>query len=422
MEHPQALVKTHLRRLRQEKVSGAVVYFDGVSAFYSAVRAFLCDGSFNAEDNRGLLELLDMVCPGDDNRQQELFAILCGPSILPASDTPKILRRFVAATLQGTCFTMEPQTNGVWATRTGTCPATPLADLFFQGVFAHALAEIEALVNQSEIQVEPPVVTNLPSQICAPAATWLDDLAVLLRAPCAYQLIPQVRTLIMHVEKAISAVGIDTNFAPQKTEVMIAFYGAGSQSLRTKWLCDECPKLEVELHSGTVAVVSLTDQYIHLGSVAHYSGCDYLDVQRRRTLAQVAFEPVKRLLRNPYLASEEKLRIVLRMPMRKFLFGAGAWALATAQEHKTYEATYMSLLRQSCWVVAGLSGAGLTNVQVCSLLGVLEPADALAVERARYLCQALQKDQGYLKAVLVAGCLLSFLTLPKLPLRAGIQS
>ena len=62
MELPQALVKTHCRRLRQEKVSGGVVYFDGIAAFHSAIRQFLCDGHFNAEDNSGLLDLLDFCC------------------------------------------------------------------------------------------------------------------------------------------------------------------------------------------------------------------------------------------------------------------------------------------------------------------------------------------------------------------------
>ena len=74
MELPQALVKTNFRRLRQEKVSGGVVYFDGNAAFHSAFRQFLCDGHFNAEDISGLLDLLDVL---DEAQQQELFAVIC---------------------------------------------------------------------------------------------------------------------------------------------------------------------------------------------------------------------------------------------------------------------------------------------------------------------------------------------------------
>ena len=134
--------------------------------------------------------------------------------------------------------------------------------------------------------------------------------------------------MIRHVEAAIGKVGIRTNFSQQKTEVSLC--GPGSQALRRQWLSSDCPKLESELCSGEAVQMSLTDRYVHLGSVVHFSGCDFLDAQRRRTLAQIAFAPVKsRLLRNPFLSTQEKLRAVDRVPLRKFLFGAGAWALAT---------------------------------------------------------------------------------------------
>ena len=80
------------------------------------------------------------------------------------------------------------------------------------------------------------------------------------------------------------------------------------------------------------------------------------------------------------------------MIIRKYMFGAGAWASSTSQEKHAYESTYMGFMLQCCFAVSGFGGAGLTDVQVCSLLGVLEPADALTVERARYLCQSLQHD------------------------------
>ena len=75
---------------------------------------------------------------------------------------------------------MERSSNQVWATRTGICPGTPFADLFFQGIFADSLVEIEQLVNQSELRVEAPGFD---------VSTWLDDLAVLLRSPVASELI-----------------------------------------------------------------------------------------------------------------------------------------------------------------------------------------------------------------------------------------
>ena len=225
--------------------------------------------------------------------------------------------------------------------------------------------------------------------------------------------------MIRHVEAAIGKVGIRTNFSQQKTEVMLHLYGPGSQALRRQWLSSDCPKLEVELCSGEAVQVSLTDRYVHLGSVVHFSGCDFLDVQRRRTLAQIAFAPVKsRLLRNPFLSTQEKLRAVDRIPLRKFLVGAGAWALATRQEQQAYEATYTGFMRQTCDAITGFSGAGLTNGQVCSLMGVLEPADAMTAETVRYLYQALRNDKGY---YLTECGYVRFPVLKLLPMHVGLS-
>ena len=61
----------------------------------------------------------------------------------------------------------------------------------------------------------PPRDTRL-AEHHAPAATWLDDLAMLLLALVASELIGQVRTLMQHVALAVRRVGICTNFSPRK--------------------------------------------------------------------------------------------------------------------------------------------------------------------------------------------------------------
>ena len=295
---PQTLVKTHLRRLRQEKVSGGVVFFDGVAAFYSAIREFICDGSVNADYNSGLLELLGMLCP-DESPQQQLLAVLCGLPFL------KRLRPhlFFVVSLRRLCRELVL----LWS-----------RNLMAYGLRARALAckaclptryvKLSCLSTRVDCKLQcPPRDTRL-AEHHAPAATWLDDLAVLLLALVASELIGQVRTLIQHVELAVRRVGICTNFSPRKAEATIALYGEGSQILRRKWLSADNPTLPVELQSGEKVSVSLTDRYVHLGSVVHYSRLDFLDVQRM-LLAQMAYEPVrKRLLRNPFLSAADKLR------------------------------------------------------------------------------------------------------------------
>ena len=141
LDVPLAVTKSHVRKLWQTGRSGAILYIDGASAFYAAVREFLFDSQANLNDQERLVKLIEVLHPSEQIRQ-EIYAILIGPSVLEQAGTPSILRRFVAATLSGTYFKMNATGNTVWATRTGVTPGAPLADAYFQAIFTQSLKEM----------------------------------------------------------------------------------------------------------------------------------------------------------------------------------------------------------------------------------------------------------------------------------------
>ena len=58
LDMPLALAKSHVRKLWQTFKSGAIIYMDGASAFYAAIREFLYDGNCNMNDQERLVKLV----------------------------------------------------------------------------------------------------------------------------------------------------------------------------------------------------------------------------------------------------------------------------------------------------------------------------------------------------------------------------
>ena len=400
LEFSQSIVRSHLRRLQQEHLSGAVLFVDGVSAFYATVRQYLFDSSWNQREPEALSELIGLLTP-DEEEQARIFAVLIGPSVLEQVGTPDILRRFVASMLQGTYFVMGPEDSEVHASRTGTTPGAPLADMFFAGVFARFLRQLETALGCRDAVVKISAVHDSEMDCEAPAATWVDDVAILACDPNPAVVVGKVVTIVKHTQHALKSIGVSTNFGPNKTEAIVSFYGDGSQAAKRKWLSPGSPSIPVRLLDGHNVEVLISEQYLHLGSVAHHSGCDLPDVNRRKFLAQAIMTPVrKRLLSNPYLSSDDKRTLLCGMVLRKLLFGSGQWALNTDKEQKLMASAYMSFVRQSCRSIVGVGSAGMTDEQTCVMMQMLLPEEALMIERARTACAAVQQDEGYLCQVL----------------------
>ena len=255
-------------------------------------------------------------------------------------------------------------------------------------------------MNEQGVQVEAIDQLSNTVQQAAPA-TWIDDVAILALVSDAAELMGRVGMLVGDAQHAMSLIGVQTNFEPNKTEVLVAFTGMNSQQERKVWLADDHPVLTVELTNGKDVKVVLTDSYPHLGSIIHYSGSDKPDVKHRKIQSQIAFAPLKKkLLFNPNLSLAEKRHLVHSYVERKLMVGAGAWALRTAHELACYTDGYMHHWRGCCRPLLGVTCAGATDEQVCAMLDVSLPMEALTVARLRFFWQAIMCDDGYLACVL----------------------
>ncbi|CAE7769607.1 unnamed protein product [Symbiodinium sp. CCMP2592] len=197
LEYPQLLVKSHFRRLRQEHVSGGVLFVDGTSAFYSTVRQYLYDGAVNAEEPHALMDLIVALTP-DAAEQARIFAVLTGPSVLEQVHTPDTLRRMIMALLHNTYFVMRREDVQVRASRTGTTPGAPLADLLFAGVFAGFLKDLDQVLQNEGVLVGVADCTDPERCFTAPTATWMDDASLLVRDARPAMVMQHVHTVVRH--------------------------------------------------------------------------------------------------------------------------------------------------------------------------------------------------------------------------------
>ena len=401
LDIPLAITKSHVRKLWQTGKSGAILFIDGASAFYAAVREFLFDSMANLNDQERLTKLVELLHPSEQVRQ-EIFAILIGPSVLEQAELPSILRRFVATTLSGTYFTMNAQSNTVWVTRTGVTPGVPLADAYFQAIFIQSLKEIELRLGHLHGGPRECAGRNT-EQPEVPMATWIDDVALLAEVEDPTCLVELVRETVVHAQASLAYIGIDTNFGENKTEVMLVFVGKRGRSQKEKWLSPQNPTLDVELLDGRNVQVVITSQYQHVGSIVEYNGSDLSDLSRKSMLARNVFGALcKRILFNPHLNHDEKRSLVKSMVGRKLLQGAGHWALKTQKELRKFHASYMRHWRSCGRPLLGISFAGALDAEVCAMLGVLEPLEALAVERVRTLVHVVRDGPDFLLQVLVS--------------------
>ena len=375
-----AHVRGLVRRIRASKKCGGILSVDGQAAFYSLLReAILGSDACASEDF--LRRLAEDVFPTEDARLRFLVQAT-GPGLLECSGVPTAVRRFIAANLDHTWYGIGGTPTHFFRTRSGTVPGAPLADLLFQLVFGQVLGHIS---EESEHQGIRPLLPGSgdAAAMHLPAPSWMDDVAFPLISEAPDQLLQQASSLVQIVEASFRAAGVRLNFTRGKTEFLPIIVGRHSQQLRKQWLCAAEPTFRVQTEDGPVQI-HLTERYTHLGSELDASGLDTIDITRRRHLARELLKAISRLVRNPNLSPDEKLDLVVNMPLTRLRHGAGLWLLQTKQERKLYNLAYAELLRRTFRAICGFSSRGLDDAAICACLGALSSAQARTADVLRH--------------------------------------
>ncbi|CAL1140910.1 unnamed protein product, partial [Cladocopium goreaui] len=301
--------------MRAHKAAGdsvGMIYLDLKEAFYRIVRQLATGG--NASD-----ALLAKVCARfglPEGVLHDLHCHLSQPAALLDAGLPQHARNAVQALHEDTFFRVKGQRD-CCRTELGTRPGDCYADVIFSYIWCRILKLLQGELQRLDIGEE--ICTDEGIHVCADRAlpagvprpflgpTWMDDTCICVSS-C---------TAIGVESKTIHAAGLLLQFCEQhaltpnlqkgKTEVLFAFQGTGSRSLKKKYFgpqSDQCMHILAEHGLKKIQVVS---KYAHLGCMMHHKSDNRHEARKRIAIAQQTFTQHQRyLLRNPQLSLKRR--------------------------------------------------------------------------------------------------------------------
>ena len=395
---PALCVQSYFRMAAKRQLSGAVLFIDGKTAYYSVIRQVLfasptADDVLFLEDLFGRLgfDAVDQAC---------LLAHLRDQGEFDAAGVHTSLQDFLRQSLRGTWFTMKGGCDGrpIVETKCGTSPGTPLADMLYAFAQARFLRSL-----RQELHAEGLTVTVSATAEAAPTPAWADDVSILLGLCSAEQLLPRLATVTTRTEHLSRASGVALNFDPGKTEAVCCFRGPKSRQVKRAALSATQPSLPVRLTDGRTASLRIVPKYAHLGSVVSFCGSSADDIRAKPRAALPVFRRLgSTLLRNPNLEVPEKAELVRSLVIAKVGFGAALWVPIGTRDNNSCFHAVGRFWRQAFGKIFHKSSKLLTDEEVCHALGVPSPAQFFRVERVRQLLTVAKSGPGFLWHVLQA--------------------
>ena len=213
---PAHYVASYVRYAVVQQRAGASLFVDGRAAYYSVLREklFECGSIDDAEVIRHIVQELRH----NKEHQDALLAAIVGPGLLQEAGVPAgvVLVHFLKATLNNTWFTMRVDGPDVFATRAGSTPGSPLADIIFQCLQADFLRDAQTDLQNHGLEVKIGRGTAP-----APAPGWADDLAFLVPVCAAAEVQDALCQLVRVVEFRSRGISVYSNCQPGETEACV---------------------------------------------------------------------------------------------------------------------------------------------------------------------------------------------------------
>ena len=388
LELPSLTGQAFLDHLKTTQTSGALLYVDGISAFYATNRDVLGQGD-DDQRRRWIAQL-----PIEPAIKEIYHDLVSGESCLQHAQVEAMTQRLIGAGFKATWFATRPQHDVVFRTRAGTIPGAPLADILFQIVAAPAFNCLQQCMDRESLSVS---VQGCPAHLM----TWLDDFAVPITADNPSELPSRLSRVAALTSQALAVTGIAMNFGTGKSEAIVQLHGQGKEKIRDQLFVQQQGRIAVYLPDGACEQLACVERYVHLGSCRNPECQALPDIQRRRIEASTVCKHVRqRLLRNPALTLDERRSYLLSLVISRFMHGMSTWALRTKKELAAFRAAYMGLLRPAIRPLMRVPCWRMTQEQVCAVLKALTADEAISIARVRLVAQIASKGTDFLRALL----------------------
>ena len=384
--------------MREKHASYGILFLDLKSAFYTVVRTFVT-GVCTAKNFQ------DWV-----SRQQldpEIAALIFrtlqrhSPDSFPWGGFQHRLHSLLEAT-----WFHVPGSDRYVTTSKGTKPGDPLADMLFALVLHPTLLDLEEQIRTlgyaAELHLGGILGPDSDTSTSFVTGAWHDDVAICIQAPSAEDLRPAATQVSRLVLQAFTAKGLKLSFEPGKTEWMLVPQGRGHRQAQITLLEGRSSCIAALPDIGPGAVIGVTLEYKHLGSIICSDSSLRPDIRRRiGEAATVAKELRKRVFAHPSVALRTRCCLFRSLVLSRATHNIGAWATLSQKEGLMWQGGLLRLYK--ALLVGVQHDSRLTQTEICDRAHMPAPLHVLSIERLRLLGQLSRAAAAPTLHVLEAG-------------------
>ncbi|CAE7354823.1 HERC4 [Symbiodinium microadriaticum] len=334
----------------------ALTYFDVKAAFYKVIRQSLVRTNEDVSDAGFLAVLYDLGVP--DAALPELVRHLRSMETLATAGACQHLQSQVSDLFRGSWFRMD-HTGPLVATRRGTRPGDPLADLLFAFAFSAYLRSAEEALRRSDLQTfVPPTASPLPELLpCSVqqgtptvgCIAWADDYTHLQMNKCPIALCTRVSAATSVLLTHATANGMELTLEKDKTAVLLSSdcpRATGTQA-GIRQTAEDALALEVtDEIKQEVRLLPVVASYKHLGSITVANATPAAEIQFRFVQAiSVLRHLQKKLFASKDIPLSTRRTLLRSLVVSRFVFSSASIVLQAHTHRRRWSQCFLKLWR-----------------------------------------------------------------------------
>ena len=382
-------LRSFLRVQQRRGRSCSILFLDLKEAFYRVLRPLALHSSWTDQDIVQVAQRLGLPRAALD----DLYAHLQDPCALQQAELPFFLRNSITAIHTDTWFVVDGQDEDLCRTTAGSRPGDCFADTVFGYLWSRVLRGLEEqciamglLEAFPEVENFNPFAPALPEDAASRhflGPCWMDDLAIPLAGDTPSALISKTGLLAgLLLDRCIS-FAMTPNLSVGKTELLLSLRGAGSRSLRQRFLGAHGGRLFPVVGEHGSYNIKVITRYRHLGGIIHHQGDQRQEARQRVAVAHQTFTQQRRLLfGNQALPLQTRTQLFDSLISSALTYGSESWVLCTLKDKNHVHVSITKLYKRLLKVKPDEK---LTDEEIYQRLGLPTPTDLLRRARLRYL-------------------------------------
>ena len=269
----------------------------------------------------------------------------------------------------------------------GCTAGNPVADLIYIASDACLERRLRQSLMEAGLTTDLPDADALrhfglqvpPSVHTLSRIAYVDDGVIPIIAP-ASMIADRIRSTAIVTRTTYEQFGLSLNFAPGKSEVVIAFAGPCAQRARNDIFSNRNGVLTCDCFDGRPFDLRVVPRYKHLGGYVVASGDLSQEIGPKMAIVRQTARKLRRpFLRDPVIAPRKKAQVLQSLVLSRGLHLAGCWPLLRPREARALRRAVVDMLRP--FVHSPSVTDRLSDDHIIESLGVLHPLRLLTLLR-----------------------------------------